>query len=431
MSRPFSLASPALERAADELAARSDRFEIFAKVGESVHLRHRGTGSLEEHHAREEGVGCRAVVGELAGFGAAAGSDAASGRDAARAALASLVPGPDPLPPRHLLAAAPIPPGPSRLAVAEGRQVVAEVVAALARVPRLLLGEVRLHHGRWRATLATSEGFVARAGSAACVVEVLAAAAEGPWRLFQVAAAVPAKLPLDPLATAVREVTLLTARGSSPPAGVTRALLAPPAAAPLVVALAEHLMAGREAAGLTGARVAPGWALYDERPGPGGLVPVPFDGEGFPSRRLPLAAGQRRTGRLGTWADARRYGCLAGAAVRPSYREPPRAGPANLLVAPANPHSSAELLRILDDGLYVPVAAGTLTVDARGRFALPVAAVTVRGGRFAEAHPVAELRGSFRRLLEGLEACGDDAWSLSLTCGVTTPSLLFRTLQVG
>jgi hypothetical protein len=71
-----------------------------------------------------------------------------------------------------------------------------------------------------------------------------------------------------------------------------------------------------------------------------------------------------------------------------------------------------------------------LRVNGKGRFALPVAGVSVRHGRVVAAHPWMELRGSFRRLLGGLTACGSDPRSFSLSCGVTTPSLLVHRVEV-
>ena len=65
-----------------------------------------------------------------------------------------------------------------------------------------------------------------------------------------------------------------------------------------------------------------------------------------------------------------------------------------------------------------------------GRFGVHAAAVALREGRPVAAHPLVELRGSFRRLLAGLLAAGADSESFSLSCAVTTPSLLFHRLEI-
>lgn len=432
MSWPFPSALPALQRAADELAPRSDRFEVVAKVGETLQLRRRTGEALVRRLTREVGVGCRAVAGKLVGFGAAAGSDAGSGRDAARASLASLLPGPDPLPPRSLLGSVGQPALPLEPDFDRCEQFFCDLFQALRRGSRRMqLGEVRLLCGRSQTSLLTGEGFATGAEAAACAVEVVAAGDEGPWRFFHAAAPSPAHLDAAELAARIQEVTLLTARGSSPARALADVLLAPPVAAVLLAALAESILSGDLVTGSRAPRIASTWRLTDERGGPDGLLPLPFDGEGLPSRSIPLLVGGRAGGRAGTWADARRFGCAPGAALRPSYQQPPMAGPANVVVTSTSGLPAGELLQRLQHGVFAALPAGTLVLGEGGRFALPVAAVAVHQGRFAAAHPVAELRGSFRRLLAGLASVGVDTCSFSLSCAVTTPSLLVRTLEVG
>jgi predicted Zn-dependent protease len=90
-----------------------------------------------------------------------------------------------------------------------------------------------------------------------------------------------------------------------------------------------------------------------------------------------------------------------------------------------------ELLALLENGFYLALPAGTVRVDhASGRFALRAAAVAVHHGKPEAAHPLVDLRGSFRRLLGALAATGGDAESFSLASAVTTPSLLFRRLEI-
>ena len=431
MKGALSLGPPALERAADELAHHTSRFEVYAKAGETFLFRLLAGGRLERRHQREVGVGCRAAVRGLAAFGAAAGSAPASGRDAARATLASLLPGPDPLPPRSLLGSTAVPPPPSLGDPARGEQLLGQVAAVLAPPGgQLLLLELRLLLGRSLTTLVTGEGFAAAAESTACLLEAVVAGEEGPWRVFQFAARSPADLDVERMAASARETTLLLARGTAPREGLVDALLAPPVAAPLVAALAEHVLAGHGAAAGRRGRISEAWHLEDARAGPDGLLPLPFDGEGLPSQRLQVVAKGAVGGRLGTWGDAQRCGCPWGAAVRPSYQHPPRAAPANLVVTPPQALPAADLFHRLERGIFVPLCSGALTVDEGGRFSLPVAAASVRRGRVTAVHPVAELRGSFRRLLAGLLAGGGDAQSFSLSCAVTTPSLLVRGLTL-
>ena len=95
------------------------------------------------------------------------------------------------------------------------------------------------------------------------------------------------------------------------------------------------------------------------------------------------------------------------------------------------PVRQTDLLAALENGFYLAVPAGAVRVDAQsGRFSLRAAAVAVRHGTPVAAHPLVDLRGSFRRLLGALAATGGDTESFSLACAVTTPSMFFRRLEI-
>ena len=423
---------PALQGASEELARHGVRFEVFARLGESAHLVRDQDGVLERRTTRELGVACRVSGGGRAGFAAAAGGAARAGRQAALAALDGLLPAPDPLPPRTLL-------GSSGSALehpaadpAAQETFAQELAKAFAAAPgRAVLVQVRLLTGTSTAALATGEGFHARAHAGGSVVELLVAPPEGPWRHFHFAAPTLADLRPDELTRRAVEASLLATTGGAPERQLADVLLSPAVAAPLVVALAQHLAHEPADDAWARIRVAPAWHLVDERPGPTGLLPLPWDGEGLPARRLVLASGGRLRERFATWELSQRTGLQPGGAVRPSYRHPPAPGPANLVVLAETAVSQPELLRLLDTGFYLAVPAGPVRVDpASGRFALRAAAVGVRNGRPTSPHALVELRGSFPRLLRGLAATGGDSESFSLAGAVTTPSLLVRRLEV-
>ena len=87
---------------------------------------------------------------------------------------------------------------------------------------------------------------------------------------------------------------------------------------------------------------------------------------------------------------------------------------------------------VFETGFWLGLPAGAVRVDPTGeRFALRTAAVAVASGRPVASHPLVELRGTFRRLLAGLAGSGLDSQSYVLGCAVTTPSLLFRRLEIG
>jgi len=434
MSRSRLALDAAVQSAGEVLARRGARFEVFARLGQTTVVTRDADGEWRRGATREVGVACRVAVGGRAGFAAAAGSGARAGREAARAALEAMVPDLDPLPPRDALGTAPAPPPAAVIDLEAQESFAREIAARLDRARAgLQLARVRTLGGASTATLATGEGFRARAEASGVVVELLVAPERGPWRHFHFAAREFATLDLDALARRAVDATLLTMAGPSAPHALADVLLAPAVAAPLVVALAQELVRPRDGASapLRAGRVSRAWRLTDQRAGPEGLLPLPCDGEGMPSADLELIG----TGRIGpphaTWADAQRTGAAAGGAVRPSYRHPPATGPANLVVTGAPGTSQARLLERLDNGFYLAVPAGPVRVEpGRLAFALRAAAVAIRRGRPVAAHPLVELRGSIRRLLAGLEAAGDDGEAFSLACAVTTPSLLFRRLGI-
>jgi predicted Zn-dependent protease len=423
---------PAADAAADELAGRPVRWEVFARAGESLALRQAFDGPWQRLHVREVGVACRVAGNGLAGFAAASGSGAAAGRHAARAALANLMPAADPLPPAEMLGAAPAP-APAASAGEERLQEFADRLRRgfeRARHEARLM-ELRLLEGRSTAVLLRGEGFAARVPAAGVVVELLVAPREGPWRVVHRAARNLAALDPEAEAETARETARRVSGGRPPRHQLADVLLAPAVAAPLVLALAEWLAEPRGAELADRSRVSSHWQLVDERAGDAGLLPLPCDGEGLPSRSIAVLEDGHRGERWATWAESLAGGGRPGGAVRASYREPPAAGPANLVVGPTPGLSVADLRACLADGFHLLLPAGPVHVDpGPGSFSIRVAGLAVAGGRQVASHPFAELRGSFLRLLRGLAATGEDAAGFSLRCAVTTPSLLFRKLEI-
>ncbi len=264
------------------------------------------------------------------------------------------------------------------------------------------------------------------------MVEALLAPAHGPLRLVHWAARVVRELVPERLVPPVGESVLALARGHGVRRQLADVVLAPAVAARLVAALA-----GAATPATAGPRAAAGgrgrgdghWHIVDERAGARALLPLPCDGEGFPVRRIEVIAGGAVTGGWATWAQACATGATPGGAVRPSYQDEPQAGPANLIVLADHPHPSAALLHRLGRGFLLDFPDGEVRIDGSS-FALHAAATAITGGRADGAHPMVELRGSFRRLLGALDAVGDDDASFSLACTVTTPSLLIRGMEI-
>lgn len=429
--RPVRL-PPAAEGAATALTAAGGRWEVLARQGRTLAVRW-WTGGWEECANEESGVACRVAVARTAGFAAASGRGARAGRRAAEAALLALLPGPDPLPPVAALGSSPVPCLPPPATAEHLREAIAGVRRALARHPGVEPVEVRVRWGEARNVLLTSDAHAAEAGIAGAVLEAVLAARTGPARLVRWAGHHLGELDVAAFAERSAEAVLLCSRGTAVARRLADVVLSPAAAAALVLELVKRLQeAGRDPAHpLRAARVTPLWRLVDERAGPEGLLPQPFDGEGVAARSHPLLADGRLGPPLRCWAEAMPAGGRPGGALRPSYRQAPRGGPANLVVHSPRPLASRALLELLDDGFWVDLPSGPVQVDAGSeRFSLRAAAVAVAAGRPVASHPVVEVRGSFRRLMGGLGATGLDSQSFSLDAAVTTPSLLFRKLEV-
>lgn len=423
---------PAVESAAVELARSGGRWEVLARHGRTLGLRW-WAGGWEARVTEESGVACRVAARGGAGFAAATGQGARAGRLAAEAALASVVTGPDPLPPAYLLGCSPCPPPPAPIDPAGLRAVAEAQRAALSRVRDVEVLELRVTSGTAVTWLVTADGHPAEGRLGGAVLELLLAATEGPARLVQTAAREPGSLDVTSLAERASESVLLACRGGSAPHQLADVALAPAVAAPLVVALVERLQRahGNAHDRLRGVKVAPDWYLHDERAGPDGLLSHAFDGEGLAGRSHVLLADGHLGEPLLSWAEATACGGRAGGAVRPSFRQGPRGGPFNLVVHPCRPVSARALLDRLDTGFWLDLPAGGVRVDPTGeRFALRVAGIAVASGRPVASFPLVELRGTFRRLLTGLAGTGLDTQSFSLGCAVTTPSLLFRRLEI-
>ncbi len=415
---------PAAEAALAELQRARIRHEVFVKEGETYTLRWRG-GQWERRHALQAGVACRVAGGGARGFAAVAGTAAPAGRDAARAALASAYPGPDPLPPRALLGCAPVPPSAPPPSVVETERFAAQLLDALAS-RSLRIEETRVTTGWSRALLVTGDGFAGTAGAGGALIEVRASLGELPPALVHRAV----NALSEPLAARLADVVAAAANVRLPLApphpGLCDALLAPEVAAHLLLALLDLLGAQPRRR----RHISPTWHVVDARSGPDGLLPLPFDGEGIPSRRVELLVGGRLGSPALTWEDAGGIAARAGGAVRASYADPPRSGPANVVMA-AGTATPQELAAAIDDGWHLRAIAGPVRLDRpRESLVVPALGVHLRGGEAVHAWPRVELRAGCSRLLAALEAAGNDPASVSLRAAVTTPSLLFRQLEI-
>ncbi len=415
---------PAAEAALAELQRTGLRHEVYAREGETHSLRWR-VGRWERCHALQAGVACRLAGGGTTGFASAAGVAVAAGREAARAALAARYPGPDPLPPRWALGATSVPSPPPAPTASQLERFALRLADVLSSLPTRI-DEIRLAAGSSRTLLVTSEGFAASAAVTGVVVEVRASHHSLPPVLIHVAAPAVGDGLLQRCAELVALLGGPLLPLSPPQRGLHDVLLSPVVAGFLLQALVELLQDGPRGR----RQVAPAWNLADARGGPDGLLPLPFDGEGLPSRRVPLLMDGRVGSLPLTWREAGGDVRRAGGAVRASYADPPGRGPANLVMGNGT-LTAGELARRMDDGWRLDSLTGPVRVDSgRDGLTLQAAGVRLCHGEAVQAWPRVELRAGCGRLLASLDAAGADSSSLSLRSAVTTPSLLFRQLEL-
>jgi predicted Zn-dependent protease len=123
---------------------------------------------------------------------------------------------------------------------------------------------------------------------------------------------------------------------------------------------------------------------------------APFDGEGVPTRRVPLVADGAIVGRLHDLSSARRAGARpTGHGARPSFRLPPAAGPRRIFFEGTGAVSPAELLSRVTRGLFASALTAPARVDlAIDRYEIEFTGVSVVAGR--AQGPVAGTRVSGR-----------------------------------
>lgn len=245
---------------------------------------------------------------------------------------------------------------------------------------------------------------------------------------------------LQPGALARRLADCLTARGGEPGPARDRGemVLAPAVAASLVSAL-RPLWLGPEAAARAAGRTdrdgrlaARALSVVDDPRFAGGGLAAPVDGEGVPTRRMPIVERGRYVGPLRDWRGAADAGRKpAGCVRRPGWRDLPRPGFSHLFIVPDEGVAPAELVSSVSRGFYLLDVLGPARVDLDAdRFALPVSGFALARGRATATVGRAWLRGGVGALLRGVRAVGRDLTFLPLDGMIGSPSLLLGGLEL-
>ncbi|MEL7060819.1 MAG: metallopeptidase TldD-related protein [Acidobacteriota bacterium] len=166
----------------------------------------------------------------------------------------------------------------------------------------------------------------------------------------------------------------------------------------------------------------------------GGLVSSAVDGEGLPTRDIPLIEAGQRQALLRPWwrpGNDLPTGCM----WRSSWRTPPRPRPAQLIIEPQPTVRTGDLVAELARGYYLLEALGAVRVDGE-RFALEVEGFSLRRGEAPSALRGAWLCGTVSSLWRGVVAVARDLQFSPVAAGpaagaiVGSPSLMVRGLEL-
>jgi PmbA protein len=173
--------------------------------------------------------------------------------------------------------------------------------------------------------------------------------------------------------------------------------------------------------------------LHDDGLETEGLAASPCDDEGIPRARTALIEGGRLRTFLQDAYTARRSGAdRAGNARRGGYRTPPSVGTSNLIVQSGS-STTAELLAMAGDGVYVTDIAGLHAGvnPVNGVFSVGASGRLIKGGELAD--PVREftIASDLVSMLQAVREAGSEARWVPFGGIVRTPPLLIAEMTIG
>lgn len=173
--------------------------------------------------------------------------------------------------------------------------------------------------------------------------------------------------------------------------------------------------------------------LHDDGLETEGLGASPCDDEGTPRARTALIEGGRLRTFLFDAYTARRSGAdRAGNARRSGYRSPPSVGTSNLIVQ-SGTLTTAELLAMSGDGVYVTDIAGLHAGvnPVNGVFSVGASGRMIKGGELAD--PVREftIASDLVSMLRAVREAGSEARWVPFGGIVRTPPLLIAEMTIG
>lgn len=161
----------------------------------------------------------------------------------------------------------------------------------------------------------------------------------------------------------------------------------------------------------------------------GGYNSFPFDAEGTPSgKRMVVEKGMLKGFLYDLLSAAQAGGKSTANGVRPSFKEPPKAGVTNFYIE-AGDGSLEELLAAMGTGFWVRDVIGVHTADpVTGDFSLGASGVWVEGGKRSSPVRGVTVSGNLHELLKKVVAVGRDVRRYH---AYGAPPLLIEGIDVG
>jgi PmbA protein len=313
--------------------------------------------------------------------------------------------------------------------------------ALAAELPSARLSAAELEDGTSASTLASSRGVRARWRQRVALVRLVASMPDSAVEAtVQQGARDARRLQPRALARALADRLAVRERGTRPERETGDVVLAPAAAARLLAGLLP-LLVGPAARGLVGPLLdAEGrlgssqLSVVDDGRLPGGLLAAAVDGEGVPTRAVPLVEAGLYRQPLLAWWQARGgggAGVASGCSLRASFREMPAAGPTHLFVRPQDGIRPAALVGALGGGSYILDADGPGHFDlSADRFAMPVCGFHLAAGTARRPFAGGWLCGGITALLHGIVGVARDLTFFPLAGMVGSPTLRIVGLEV-
>jgi PmbA protein len=156
----------------------------------------------------------------------------------------------------------------------------------------------------------------------------------------------------------------------------------------------------------------------------------PLDGEGLPTRTMPIvAAGELRTYLFDSWDAHRNHVQTTHSAVRDDFKGRPSTGTHHLALTHTNTVSRDKLVADVDHGYLVDSVLGAHTANATtGDFSVTSPNVwEIHGGLVARPVQEVAIAGSIPKLLMQLDGVSSDVKRMS---GLRMPAVRFRDVDV-